>query len=94
MKVVQNNLPIIAIVGRRNVGKTRVLAPIDGEVEAQIVAVGDYVKVGDPLFHLVGVQRLRARLPLPESAAQRLRPGLRVLLGSPPLRLCQKPLHY
>jgi len=69
--------------GRRNVGKTRVLAPIDGEVEAQIVAVGDYVKVGDPLFHLVGVQRLRARLPLPESAAQRLRPGLRVLLGSP-----------
>lgn len=69
--------------GRRNVGKTRVLAPIDGEVEVQIVAVGDYVKVGDPLFHLVGVQRLRARLPLPESAALRLRPGLKVLLTSP-----------
>ncbi len=69
--------------GRRNVGKTRVLAPIDGEVEVQIVAVGDYVKVGDPLFRLVGVQRLRARLPLPESAALRLRPGLRVLLTSP-----------
>lgn len=69
--------------GKRNLGKARVTSPIDGEVEVQIIAVGDYVKVGDPLFRLVGVQRLRARLPLPESAARRLRPGLRVLLTSP-----------
>jgi membrane fusion protein (multidrug efflux system) len=70
--------------GRRNLGKTRVVAPIDGAIEVQVVAVGDYVKVGDPLFHLVGMQRLRARLPLPESAALRLRPGLAVRLSAPP----------
>ena len=43
------------------------MAPIDGEIETQIVAAGDYVKVGDPLFKLVGMQELRAHLLLPES---------------------------
>lgn len=68
---------------RRSLSKARVLAPIDGEIETQIVAVGDYVKIGDPLFRMVGVQRMRARLPLPESAAARLRPGLKVELTAP-----------
>lgn len=68
---------------KRSLGKTRVVAPIDGEIETQIVAAGDYVKVGDPLFRLVGVQKLRAHLPLPESAAVRIRPGLKVVLSVP-----------
>ncbi len=68
---------------RRNLGKTRVVAPIDGEVEVQIVAAGDYVKVGDPLFKLVGTNRLHAHLPLPESAGPRIRPGLKVRLSAP-----------
>ena len=67
----------------RSLGKTRVVAPIDGEIETQVVASGDYVKVGDPLFHLVGTQRLRAHLLFPESAANRIRPGLKVALESP-----------
>lgn len=68
---------------RRSLGKTRVVAPIDGEVEVQIVAAGDYVKVGDPLFKLVGTQRLHAHLPMPESTARSIRPGLKVRLSSP-----------
>jgi RND family efflux transporter MFP subunit len=67
----------------RNLGKTRVLAPIDGEIETQVVASGDYVKVGDPLFTLVGMQRMRAHLLFPESAGTRIRPGLKVRLESP-----------
>lgn len=67
----------------RSLTKARVVAPIDGEIETQIVAVGDYVKLGDPLFKLVGVQELRAHLLLPESAATRIRPGLKVLLSPP-----------
>jgi RND family efflux transporter MFP subunit len=63
--------------------KTRVVAPIDGEVEVQVVAVGDYVKVGDPMFQLVGTQRLHAHLPFPESAASRLKLGLPVRIRSP-----------
>lgn len=72
-----------AEAGKRSLGKARVLSPIDGRVEVQIVAVGDYVKVGDPLFRLVGTTQLRAHLPFPESAAPRLRQGQRVRLSSP-----------
>jgi RND family efflux transporter MFP subunit len=68
---------------RRSVGKTRVVSPIDGEIEVQVVAAGDYVKVGDPLFKLVGTQRLHAHLPLPENVAGAIRPGLRVKLSPP-----------
>ena len=59
------------------------VAPVDGEIETQIVAVGDYVKVGDPLFRMVGVQELRVHLLLPEAAATRIKPGLKVLLSAP-----------
>jgi RND family efflux transporter MFP subunit len=67
----------------RSLTKARVVAPIDGEIETQIIAVGDYVKLGDPLFKLVGVQDLRAHLLLPEAAATRIRPGLKVVLSPP-----------
>jgi RND family efflux transporter MFP subunit len=67
----------------RGLTKSRVLAPVDGEIETQIVAVGDYVKVGDPLFKMVGVQELRVHLLLPEAAATRIRPGLKVVLSPP-----------
>ena len=67
----------------RSVTKARVVAPIDGEIETQIVAIGDYVKLGDPLFKLVGMQELRAHLLLPEAAATRIRPGLKVVLSPP-----------
>jgi membrane fusion protein, multidrug efflux system len=67
----------------RGLTKSRVLAPVDGEIETQIVAIGDYVKVGDPLFKLVGVQQLRVHLLLPEAAATRIKPGLKVVLSFP-----------
>jgi RND family efflux transporter MFP subunit len=67
----------------RSLTKSRVVAPIDGEIETQIVAVGDYVKLGDPLFKIVGVQELRVHLLLPEAAATRIKPGLKVVLSPP-----------
>lgn len=67
----------------RNIGKTRVVAPMDARVETQIVAVGDYVKVGDPLFQVVSVHRLRAHLPFPERIAPQLKLGLEVRLTTP-----------
>jgi RND family efflux transporter MFP subunit len=63
--------------------KSKVRAPIDGDIEMQIVAVGDYVKVGDPLFQIVGTQRLHAHLPFPESAGSRLAIGQPVRITSP-----------
>lgn len=67
----------------RSLTKSRVVAPVDGEIETQIVAVGDYVKLGDPLFRMVGLQELRVHLLLPEAAATRIKPGLRVILSPP-----------
>lgn len=68
---------------RNNLGRTRVLAPADGVIETQIVSVGDYVKVGDPLFRLISNRVLRAHLPFPESAAGRIRAGQPVRLSLP-----------
>lgn len=70
-------------LSRNNVEKTRVIAPFAGVIEEQLVAVGDYVKLGDPLFRLVSNTRLRAHLPFPESAAPRLKVGLPVRIVSP-----------
>mgnify|MGYP001220293052 CR=1 FL=1 len=67
----------------RSLAKSRVLSPIDGEIETQVVAPGDYVKLGDPLFTLVGMSRMRAHLLFPENAGTRIRPGLTVRLESP-----------
>ncbi|MDT3736994.1 MAG: efflux RND transporter periplasmic adaptor subunit [Denitratisoma sp.] len=70
-------------MSRRSRGKARVVAPFDGVVEAQVASIGDYVKVGDPLFQLVSSQKLRAHLPFPESIAARLRKGQVAILTSP-----------
>lgn len=63
--------------------KARVISPIDGQVEELIVAAGDYVKLGDPMFRLVGTQKVRAHLPFPESALARLKVGAPVRMSSP-----------
>ena len=63
--------------------KTVVLAPLDGVVQKQIVSTGDFVKVGDPLIQIISKQKLRAHLPLPESIAAKIRPGIQVRLSTP-----------
>ena len=72
------------LAGNRNsLSKTRIVAPIASAVEERLISPGDYVKVGDPLFRLVGKEEMRVRLPFPESAAPRLRVGQQVRLSSP-----------
>lgn len=66
-----------------NQSKTRLLSPMDGTIESQVVSEGDYVKVGDPLFQITSNQRLRAHLPFPESIAAHIKPGLEVRLSTP-----------
>ncbi|NJD24423.1 MAG: efflux RND transporter periplasmic adaptor subunit [Betaproteobacteria bacterium] len=72
-----------AELSRNALAKTRVVAPVAGIIETQVVAPGDYVKLGDPLFRMVSNARLRANLPFPESAAARLTVGQAVRLSSP-----------
>lgn len=63
--------------------KARILSPLDGVVEKQIVSPGDFVNIGDPLLQIISNQRLRVHLPFPESIAAKLKPGLKVRLSTP-----------
>ena len=63
--------------------KTRVLAPRDGLIASRLVSMGDYVTRGQPLFKLVSVKRLRARLAFPEHHAADVTVGKQVALVSP-----------
>lgn len=63
--------------------KTILTAPVDGVVQKQIVSVGDFVKIGDPLVQIIGKQNLRAHLPLPENIAAKIHPGIKIRLTTP-----------
>lgn len=63
--------------------KTRVGAPLTGLVSRRHISTGDYVTSGQPLFELVSVDTLRARIAFPEHDASRVAIGKQVLLSSP-----------
>ncbi len=70
---------------------TRILSPIDGVVQQRLVSVGDYLNPMSPaskaLFRIVDTHHLRARLYFPDTLAERLKPGLPVILDDGRRRL-------
>lgn len=66
-----------------NGSKDRVVSPTDGVVEKQLVATGDYVRIGDPILQIISKKLLRAHLPFPEHIAAKLKPGLTVVMTTP-----------
>ncbi len=67
---------------QRQLKKTRVTAPVKGEVAERYIDVGDYVQTGTITFDLIDVAYLRVRLPFPEYRAPKLSKGLDVRLSS------------
>jgi len=63
--------------------KTRVQAPREGLIAKRHVSLGDYVTPGQPLFDLVSVKKLRARLAFPEHHAASICVGKQVRLQTP-----------
>lgn len=63
--------------------KTRVQAPREGVIAKRYVSMGDYVTPGQPLFDLVSVKKLQARLAFSERHAASIRVGKEVRLQSP-----------
>jgi RND family efflux transporter MFP subunit len=63
--------------------RTRVIAPQKGLIARRHISLGDYVTVSTPLFDLVSVERLKARLAFPEHDASKIRLGKKVYLTSP-----------
>ena len=66
-----------------NGAKNRVVSPADGIVEKQLVATGDYVRLGDPIVQIISTKLLRAHIPFPEHIAAKLKPGLVIMLTTP-----------
>jgi len=66
-----------------NLKRTVITSPVTGRVDERRISTGDYVKRGTPLFHITKLDRLRVRLPFPESLSSMLHIGLPVLLKSP-----------
>ena len=65
---------------RYNLVKTKVYAPLAGQLQKRLVSVGDYVKPGMPMFQASTHDRLQVILPFPEVISNQLRPGLAVTL--------------
>ena len=63
--------------------KTRVQALREGLIAKRHVSIGDYVTPGQPLFDLISVKQLQARLAFPEHHAANIRTGEEVTLQSP-----------
>jgi len=72
----------LAIVEDR-LRKSRPAAPVNGIVERRHVSVGDFVRVGAPLFTVTDTRNLRAELPFPETVGAQLRLGQKLYLESP-----------
>lgn len=56
-------------------GHTQIRAPFAGRIAKRLVDVGNYVRVGTPIFVLVADDPLRLRGEVPERFAAELRPG-------------------
>jgi RND family efflux transporter MFP subunit len=62
---------------------TAIVSPIAGVVQQRRVAVGDLVRIGDPVIEIAAASALRAVLPFPETFLGRIQVGQRVQLTLP-----------
>jgi RND family efflux transporter MFP subunit len=62
---------------------TEIVSPIAGVVQQRRVAVGDLVRIGDPVIEIAAASALRAVLPFPETFLGRIQVGQRVQLTLP-----------
>ncbi len=67
----------------RDLKRATITAPLDGKVQSRLVAEGDYVNPGKPMFVIAGSNRLQIHLPFPESIARRFAAGQAVRITSP-----------
>lgn len=68
-------------IAELNLAKTTITAPVAGQVEQRNIAVGNFVRAGDPAFRISTRSDLRIRLPFPETVSGRLKVGLPVELA-------------
>ncbi len=65
-------------LARKALEDTTVVSPLNGTLTERLVAVGEYVKAGQPLFTAVKTNPLKLYFTLPERLAGKVRTGQRV----------------
>ena len=60
-----------------SLAKSHIIAPVSGVIQLRLIAVGDFVKRGEPLFEITQPKLLQAWLPYPEAL------GLQIQVGQP-----------
>ena len=63
--------------------KSRVVAPVSGIIQRRLIATGDFVSRGQPLFEITRPKQLQAWLPYPETVALKVRIGQAAKIYSP-----------
>lgn len=63
--------------------KSRIVAPVSGVIQQRMIATGDFVNRGQPLFEITRPEILQAWLPFPESVALKVRVGQAAEIFSP-----------
>jgi RND family efflux transporter MFP subunit len=63
--------------------KSEIVAPVSGVVQRRLIAQGDFVSVGYPLFEITRPESLQAWLPYPEAVALEVQIGQTVTIDSP-----------
>lgn len=66
-----------------SITKSQIVAPVSGVIQRRIIAEGDFVNRGQPLFEITQPERLQAWLPYPESLALQVRIGQVARIDSP-----------
>ena len=66
-----------------SLAKSRIVAPVSGVIQQRLIAAGDFVNRGQPLFEITQPELLQAWLPYPESVALQVHIGQAVEIFSP-----------
>jgi RND family efflux transporter MFP subunit len=66
-----------------SLAKSRIIAPVPGVVQRRLIAAGDFVSRGQPLFEITRPEKLQAWLPYPETVALRIQIGQPAKIYSP-----------
>jgi membrane fusion protein (multidrug efflux system) len=67
---------------KKELGDTRVLAPMDGVISERLVSAGEYVKIGASLFKIVDANPLKLAFTLPEKNTGEIKIGQKVQVAT------------
>ena len=68
-------------IARLNLQRSHVLAPFDGAISERIINIGDYVKIGSPLYKLVEDRELKYIVQAPEKYSAQIKVGQTIQLS-------------